>query len=187
MTRALWGMALGTALAVAPGLAPVAGAQDTKAVSLGVSGGISLPTLDLGDVTDPGFAVAGHLYVAPSGTKVVRFRGDATYDRWGAKNVNVAGQNADWYSVGVSANVQFRPGAEEDASLRPYLLVGAGVFNTKSTASGAKMVSDFGVQGGGGLEFQLSGFTTFLEAKYVNTFVNGNDRNWVPVTFGVRF
>jgi hypothetical protein len=176
-------MALGAAL----GWAPVAGAQDTKAVSLGVSGGISLPTLDLGDLTDPGFSVAGHLYVAPAGTKVVRFRGDASYDRWGARNVNVAGQDADWYSVGVSANLQVRPGAEEEASLRPYLLVGAGVFNTKSTASGAKMVSDFGLQGGGGVEFQLSGISTFLEAKYVNTFVNGNDRNWVPITFGVRF
>lgn len=187
MTRARMGLMAAAALAVALGRAPAAGAQDAKTVSLGLSGGVSLPTQDLGDLTDPGFAVAGHLYVAPSGIKVVRFRGDVSYDRWGAKNASVAGLSADWYSVGVSANVQYRPGAEEDASLRPYLLLGAGVFSTKSTASGAKTESDFGLQGGGGLEFQLSGFTTFVEAKYVNTFLVGNDRNWVPVTFGVRF
>jgi hypothetical protein len=154
---------------------------------VGVSGGVSLPTQDLGDLTDPGFSVAGHLWVNPSGMRMVRFRGDLSYDRWGAKNANVAGQDVDWYGVGVAANALFHPGVEPEATFRPYLLLGAGVFSLKSTASGAKTESDFGVQGGGGLEFQLSGFSTFLEAKYVNSFASGTDRNWVPVTFGVRF
>jgi hypothetical protein len=187
MTQALKGMALVAVLVGAwGGTAPIM-AQETKAVSVGVSGGISLPTQDLGDLTDPGFTVAGHLWVNPSGMRMVRFRGDLSYDRWGAKNANVAGQDVDWYGVGVAANALFRPGVEPEATFRPYLLLGAGVFSLKSTASGAKTESDFGVQGGGGLEFQLSGFSTFLEAKYVNSFASGTDRNWVPVTFGVRF
>jgi hypothetical protein len=187
MTRALKGMALAAVLVGAWGGAAPLGAQETKAVSVGVSGGISVPTQDLGDLTDPGFTVAGHLWVSPSGMRMVRFRGDLSYDRWGAKNANVTGQDVDWYSVGVAANALFRPGVEPEATFRPYLLVGAGLFSLKSTASGSKTESDFGLQGGAGLEFQLSGFSTFLEARYVNTFASGTDRNWVPVTFGVRF
>jgi hypothetical protein len=187
MTHALKGMALAAVLVGAWGGAAPLGAQETKAVSVGLSGGISLPTQDLGDVTDPGFAVAGHLWVSPSGMRMVRFRGDLSYDRWGAKNASVAGQDVDWYGVGVAANALFHPGVEPEATFRPYLLLGAGLFSLKSTASGAKTESDFGVQGGGGLEFQLSGFSTFVEAKYVNSFASGTDRNWVPVTFGVRF
>jgi len=187
MTRALWGMALGAALAAASGGAAPLAAQESKAVSLGVSGGISLPTMNLGDVVDPGYAVAGHLYVTPSASKLVLFRGDVSYDRWLKKNASVPGQNVDWYALGVSANALIRPGAETDATVRPYLLAGAGVYSLKSTASGAKTESDFALQGGGGVEFQLAGFSTFVEAKYVNAFANGSDRNWVPVTVGVRF
>lgn len=77
--------------------------------------------------------------------------------------------------------------------VKPYLLGGVGMYNSKatidlgSTGGSTPSSTDLGIQVGGGLRFQLSGFSTFLEAKYVNVFTDGSSTNWLPITFGVRF
>jgi hypothetical protein len=43
------------------------------------------------------------------------------------------------------------------------------------------------VQGGAGLAFQLSGFSTFVEGRLVNVFSDNTSIRYVPITFGVRF
>ena len=79
-------------------------------------------------------------------------------------------------------------------SIKPYVLGGLGLYNAKASGSfggigsgETESRSNIGIQAGGGLEFQLSGFTTFLEAKFVNSFTEGSSTQWVPVTFGIRF
>ena len=47
--------------------------------------------------------------------------------------------------------------------------------------------TDVAVQGGAGVNFQLAGFTTFVEAKFVNIFGDGSSTRYIPITFGFRF
>jgi hypothetical protein len=47
--------------------------------------------------------------------------------------------------------------------------------------------TDFGINGGVGLEFTLTGMSTFLEARYVNVFTEGESTAFIPITFGILF
>lgn len=164
-------------------------AQTTRSVAVGVSGGLSLPMGDLGDALESGYNVTGHLYYAPT-TMKIGFRGDVGYDKWKSKS-DGNGVDADLNILSFTANGLYTFG-ESTASMRPYLLVGAGAYRSKSSTevlgvSSSETSTDAGIQGGLGLSFKLSGFSTFLEAKYVNVFTEGNSSNFLPITFGIRF
>ena len=152
-----------------------------------MSGGLSAPVGDLGKSVDAGYVVAGHIWFNPASFTSVGFRGDVSYDNWKTKTGNV-----NFRSLGFTANALIHP-AVSKSTVVPYLIGGGGFYNTKSylskpyTSSSSGTSSNFGLQGGGGIEFKLSGFSTFAEAKFVNVFTNGNATNWVPITFGVRF
>lgn len=158
-------------------------AQSTsRTVSLGVSGGLALPTGDFGEGLSSGYSVAGHVFLKPAAIQSLRFRGDVSYDRWDIENTD-----ASFRSLAGVANALFEVPAQANATVRPYLLGGVGIFNGKVSGTNSESDTNLGVQLGGGLTFQLSGFSTFLEAKYVNVFADGDNANWIPITFGVRF
>jgi opacity protein-like surface antigen len=187
MTRALRMVGLAAALA-APAL--LSAQSNTRPISFGVSGGLSMPMGDLGDAADAGFVVAGHVYLAPRSLTAIRFRGDVAYDKWGAKEADEVGVDADFRSLSFVANAIYDVGTSP--GVRPYLLGGLGLYNSKVSVdlggfgSGSASSTDLGIQVGGGLTFKLSGFDTFVEAKYVNVFGDGST-NWIPISFGVRF
>ncbi len=157
-------------------------AQSTRPISFGVSGGLSVPTGDLGDAVDAGYSVAGHVYFKPSGSSMLGFRGDVSFDRWAFKgNSDVSTRN-----LAVVANALLDIGAGSSSAIAPYVLGGVGLFNGKSSVNNSESSSEVGVQAGGGLRFKLSGFSTFVEAKYVNVFSDPST-GYIPITFGVRF
>ncbi len=164
-------------------------AQSTRTVSLGISGGMSLPMGDFADGYDAGYNVTGHVYFKPSTMKLA-LRGDVSYDSWKGKG-STSVVDANQSSLGLTGNGLFYLG-ESSAAMRPYLVVGGGMYRSKSTATVANVeVSntywDPGIQGGLGISFALSGFNTFVEAKYVNVFGENDSFNFVPISFGVRF
>ena len=123
------------------------------------------------------------------------FRGDVSYDHWSFNGlVGSTGSNGSVHALGVAANALVRT-TSPTSVIHPYLIGGVGFYNTKasygSLASSGN--TNIGVQGGGGAEFMLSGFTTFAEVKVVNIFSkssNGDGSSstrFVPLTFGVRF
>jgi hypothetical protein len=71
-------------------------------------------------------------------------------------------------------------------SISPYAIGGAGWYNVGASGGGG---SDnfFGWNIGGGILMPLSGFDTFIEARY--NYVDGNpgSSKFVPITFGVLF
>ena len=72
--------------------------------------------------------------------------------------------------------------------ITPYLIGGAGVYNLKSDVSDADdpdSINKFGVNGGIGASFPLSGFTTFIEARYHHVFSENVATKFIPVTFGI--
>jgi opacity protein-like surface antigen len=190
------------ALAALPAMAQAQGTTTSRPVSFGVSAGASIPTGDFGDAVDVGYTVGANVMLAPASLRMLAFRGDVTFDSWKYK-ADLFDGNAR--ALGVMANVIVRPGTA--MSIKPYAIGGVGLVNTKSKFSegGVSVSTDsksnFGAQVGGGLEFQLSGFTTFIEAKFTTVFAGDDDSNtntvntsnsspkahWIPVTFGIRF
>ena len=158
-----------------------------RTTSFGIAAGASLPMGDIADGTEMGFNVTGSLYIRPARFANLGFRGDIAFDQFSLKNVDDSSIRSlgfvfnGLYNIPVSAS-----------SVRPYALLGIGFFSTKTSVSnGATTISasdsNLGYQAGAGLSFQLSGFSTFLEAKYVNVMTEPNSTAFLPITFGVRF
>jgi len=176
-------------LAALVALPAMASAQESRPVSFGVSGGLSLPVGDLGDGADAGYNITGHIGYKPASFTNLSFRGDVSFDRWGLKN----NDDVSFRSLGVTANAIYAFPQTTPGVIRPYVLGGVGMYNSKSTIdvgnNSADVGSDtnVGVQAGAGINFQLSGFATFLEAKFVNVFTEGNSLTFIPITFGIKF
>jgi opacity protein-like surface antigen len=191
MTHSLRILGMAAALA-APSVLAAQAAVD-KPVSFGVSGGVSMPTGVLDDEAESGFAVAGHVSYQPAGVTALRFRGDVSYDRWGIERRLTGGAvTANLRALGIMANAMFDVASSSSSTVTPYLLGGVGLVSaevTPRTGSARRSESDtnLGIQLGGGLTFQLSGFSTFFEAKYVSALTEGDNATWIPITFGVRF
>jgi len=64
-----------------------------------------------------------------------------------------------------------------------------GFYNSKFGDFDAE--NDFGLNGGVGLEFSLTGMSTFLEVRYIKIFVDDDEGDvsvgLVPITFGIMF
>lgn len=67
-----------------------------------------------------------------------------------------------------------------------YLIGGLGMYNLSASGGGGSE-TDFGFNAGAGLNFPLTGFSTFLEARFhfVNTELEST--KFIPITFGLRF
>ena len=172
------------------GLAAPARAQDANPVTFGLSGGASFPTGRLADGAKTGYSVGGHLYVLPSSLGSLHFRGDVSFDRWDVAGVD-AGVDEDARALGFVMNAVYEFPMADEGRFRPYLIGGVGAYRQKVTAtfgslSANREETNVGVQVGGGVRFAFSGFSTFLEAKYLTAY-STESWNWVPVTFGVRF
>ncbi len=166
-------------------MTPAMVSAQSSAVGFGLSGGLSVPTGDLGDAVDAGYSIAGHVFLKPASMRSVRFRGDVSYSGFDYKGID-----ASYRSLGFVGNALLD--LSTSGGVKPYVLGGLGAFNGKASENdGSRVVStsstDVGIQAGGGLTFQLSGFSTFLELKYVNVFTDGNSIGYIPITFGVRF
>ncbi len=176
------------ALIAASAAPAVLSAQTTdQPVSFGVSGGLSLPMGDLGDVAKSGYNITGHAYFKPASLSSVRLRGDVSFDRF-----DYEGADATTRLLGLAGNAIYDFPAPSTSIVRPYLLGGVGLSNTRTSTKAGRIEvagsdTNLGLQVGGGLTFQLSGFSTFAEAKLVSVFTDGQSTRYIPVTFGVRF
>ncbi len=164
---------------------------ESKSVSFGASGGLSLPMGDLADGAEAGYSVAGHVFLKPNSASKLGFRGDVAYDSWGAKGLAGSVADGSLSSLAFAANAMFSLG-DDAAAMKPYLIGGGGMYRTKASFSvlgfeGSATDTNAGIQAGAGFEFKLSGFSTFLEAKFVNVFSEGNSSTYIPITFGVKF
>ena len=159
-----------------------AAAQDA---SVGLSAGVSVPVGSGSDVVETGYQVAGHL-VLRGEQSPLGLRFDVSFNRW-----EIADLPANVRSIAGTVNGMFFVGT---GALRPYLLGGVGVYNLRGSfdftpinPTRSSSETHFGVNGGLGLDFQLGGVATFVEARYNSVFTDGPNTNFVPVSVGVRF
>ena len=184
---------LGAALALAL-VAPVAAAQSASPIKFGVSGGLTMPLGSLADdVADEGlelssgFNVSGMLgFQAP----MVPFglRADVGYNSMKNSDIDLDYSNFNGTLNGIF-NLGMAPG------MSPYVIAGVGIYNQKLSAGDFdESKTSFGLNGGAGLRFNLSGFSTFVEARYHYVMSDGekngvqwDNASFVPISFGIMF
>jgi hypothetical protein len=169
-------------------------AQYSRTLSLGVSGGAVFPTGDFGDFYSTGFNGTLSLTFKPIGSPL-GVRVDGMYNKLDLQDdetITIPG-GGDVESASISsanANlVYFLPTTGPNTEISSYLIAGGGIywlaingdnFDTDATNNG-------GVNGGLGVLFRLSGFSTFIEARYHHVFTDGSDTQFIPVTVGISF
>lgn len=170
------------ALAALAAASSTSSAQSAKPVSIGISAGAAIPVSDLADNFSTGWNGTVSLGLNSVGTPLgLRF--DAMYNGLSAKDeidlpdIKIAGANANL--------VYALPGT----GIRPYLIGGAGVYGLKVDVPNRDWDTKFGLNGGIGASFPLSGFNTFAEARFHHVFTDDGDfkTQFIPVTFGISF
>lgn len=202
-----------TALAIgaSAATATAAGAQvmgpARAPVYFGIAAGATVPTGSTGDLHGTGWHVQGLVDwmspVAPIG-----FRGDVGFTSLGGKQISagsmsIRADDLHMWAGTADAVWMFHPAAGTSV-MTPYALGGVGLYHSSSgrsvtTTIGTTQTQDdsswnFGLNFGGGVMFDLSGFSTFAEARFHNVFNaarNGQGEktsaHFIPITFGVRF
>lgn len=150
-----------------------------KPVSFGVALGAAIPLSDLADFVKTGFN--GTVTVGLNPTMIpLGIRIDGAYNRFSLKGVS--GENAHIFSV--TGNLLYKIPM---ATASPYAIGGAGWYNEGTSLSGSQSESNFGWNLGGGIMLPLSGFQTFIEARYNQVQETGGSSKFVPITFGIMF
>jgi opacity protein-like surface antigen len=155
-------------------------AEAQSPIRFGLAGGLSLPTGDDKDFFENGFhgqvMLGFGMMMLP-----VKLRADLSYHSFGGKdNTLFDGEDARVISGALNAIVGMG-----GIGVKPYLTGGLGVYNSKTGDFDGE--TDFGINGGAGLEFSLTGMSTFLEVRYVNVFAEGESSAFIPITFGIMF
>jgi len=193
-----------TAVAIITASASVAGAQAatslTKPISVGISGGVSVPNGELANGASGGFTgvntgynITGSIAIA---LPVLPFeiRGDAAYNRFGSKNAVFAQEvgnnsyNADVGVTSLTVNIVY-PFPIPTPIVRPYIIGGIGDYDvrTSPTTSGSTSQSNFGYNIGAGVKVSLVGFNVFAEARYNHVNQDNGSVAFTPITVGVMF
>jgi hypothetical protein len=151
-----------------------------KPVQFGIAAGAALPTSDVSDGFNTGFNVTGTVGFTPA-LIPLGVRIDAAYNSFGAKG---GGANLNFTSVTGNLVYKF-----PSTGVSPYAIGGAGWYHATVDITGAGSGSDnrFGWNIGGGISMPLSGFDTFLEARYNQVQFDNGSAKFIPITFGVMF
>jgi len=158
-------------------------AQATNPVKFGVAAGAALPMSDLSDVTNTGWNVTGTVGFNPAMIPL-GIRVDVAYNSFGIKSST--GISGNFHFTSVTGNLVY---SVPSTGVSPYLIGGAGLYNAAADIPGffAGSANKFGWNIGGGIKMPLSGFDTFLEARYNQIQGNGGSVKFIPITFGVMF
>jgi len=116
---------VGSALVLSATVLVALPAYAQRRTSFGFAAGATVPVGDLGDATSTGFHALGTLAISGTASTPVGFRIDGMYNSLSGKS---SGPDVNLWSL--NGNVVFAfPGG---MSATPYLMGGAGWYNTKS-------------------------------------------------------
>ncbi len=179
MKRSIFAVLAVIALVSVSSVAQAQIASVVKPVQFGIAAGAALPTSDLSDDVNTGFNVTGTLGLNPAMIPL-GIRVDAAYNRFSPK---VGDGNLNFTSVTGNLVYKF-----PSVTVSPYAIGGAGWYRAAAD-DGTVSVSDnhFGWNLGGGITLPLSGFETFIEARYNQVQGDNGSAKFVPITFGIMF
>ena len=172
-----------------------ASATSGRPFKLGGALGATVPLGDFGDGADLGFHLGGLIEYKPQSFPV-NLRGEITYHRNGLKDDYFSGSGFDnidgnFSMLNFVGNAVF-PFGDAASTARPYAIGGLGLYRLKASAEfNGVDISDtqtkFGINVGGGFTFNLSGFETFVEARFHSVFTEEKNTNFIPLSFGFKF
>ena len=126
---------VGAAILAAVIVAAPAGAQQasSSSITFGISGGLVLPTGDIGNTNGAGFNIQGHAAVRPA-SMPFGLRGDLGLWTTPGKTITpISGGSSTsypgvtWLTANANAVLNFE--SQKDATFVPYVIGGAGVYN----------------------------------------------------------
>ena len=168
------------------GFALVLGASPLRAqgVEFSLGGGLGIPLGSFDDVVKVGWQIIGAATYRPRALPV-GFQVDASFSRF-SDETPFDIQNQLIYGT---ANAVYRMASSRETRLRPYLIGGLGIYNSKATGSDALggSATKFGLNAGAGIDFKAGGARVFLEGRFHDVFVNGPNIEFFPINFGFRF
>ena len=150
-----------------------------RPIQIGVAAGAAMPISDLGNSFNAGFNVTGTIGINPVALPV-GFRADVAYNQFGSKGAT----NVKAKFASVTGNVIVTMAG---VGITPYAIGGLGFYHVSSSVTGSAASNDFGFNAGAGVDIPLSGFATFIEARYNRVSESGGSASFVPITFGVMF
>lgn len=175
----------------AVGLAVILSAQAAQAqgISLGVGGGVVVPTGDLANGSTTGLSGTAQVRVKPP-VSPLGFQVDAFYTRFGFD-----GGGGHSRMLGGTANAVFAfPGV---SMARPYLIGGVGLYNSKASIDelgSSDAETKFGLNAGAGFDFGFGKAKLFAEGRFHAILkavpdLSGSEKAGylIPLTVGVRF
>jgi len=160
-------------------------AQSYKPVTIGIAAGAAIPVGDLADAYNTGYNGTIALALNSVGSPI-GFRIDGMYNKVMGRD-DIGFNQPDARILGATANLVY---ALPGVGIRPYLIGGAGYYSAKLDVNNApdpESTNKFGLNGGIGAVFPLSGFSTFVEARYHHMFTDNSATQFIPVTFGIFF
>jgi hypothetical protein len=183
-------LSLAIAAAALALLGSTASAQSAKSISIGISGGAAIPMGDFEDLYTTGYNGTASLMFRSVGSPI-GLRIDGMYNRLSVRDdatITIPGLGFIESASITAANanlVYSLPGT----GISPYLIGGGGIYSFKVHGDDfdTDAENDFGINGGIGAAFPLSGFNTFIEARLHHVFTEGSSTQFVPVTFGISF
>jgi hypothetical protein len=183
-----------------------AGSQEGPGrLTVGVFGGVSLPSGDFNDEVGNGWHAGALAKMRAYGVLDVRV--DGTYTKFAKKDIigTIATVTTDAYVTNGTIDALVNLGTDSaaypgDNSVSPYLLGGFGVYQLDYDATclgtGCETFEEpgnrthTGVNVGGGATFPLAGLRTFVEARYhriMRKAAEGQSRGMVLISAGIKF
>jgi hypothetical protein len=166
--------------------ASTAEAQFASPIRFNVHAGASVPVGALADNSpsggsaELGFRIGAGLEIRPP-LSPVGLRFDGAYDRMG-----IQGANAAWSIWNLTGNAVLSPMASP-----LYFIGGIGFYSTDITGSDVTFPTDaqtdFGFNLGAGFSLPLTGFSAFIEGRFHSINTEGDNINYIPIVFGLRF
>jgi opacity protein-like surface antigen len=191
MRRMVWSVvaAVMSVVCATPASAQLA----SSPMRFGIVGGGTFPVGNLSDVASSGWhggaLVDLGLPLVPLG-----FRVEGAWHQLGSKDQVVpdgaggsetVSSKARVIAVTLNATYAFGP----QPIIKPYIIGGVGGYNVRFEQSSADAFSEtrFGINLGAGLKVQLTGFSTFIEARWHDIFTTGTSEQMLPISVGVTF
>lgn len=155
--------------------APEARAQ----MAVSIAAGAALPTGDAGDGLKMGYNATVGVGIKPP-LAPLGLRIEGMFNSFEMDGV----ADGSMRTMALVANGTF-----SGPAMPVYLIGGLGMYNSKGKVGSVSGdgVTDLGINIGAGFNIPLTGFGTFIEARYHHIMTDPGSFGIIPITFGIKF
>jgi hypothetical protein len=146
--------------------------------SFSVAAGASLPMGDASDVHDMGYHATLGLGIKPP-LAPLGLRIEGSFHSLAYKSSIADGESLRLLSLTANGTYTLLPTV--------YVIGGVGMYNGKASTAGAESSNEFGFNVGAGINIPLTGFGTYIEARYHHVPQDPEAFTFLPVSVGIRF